>query len=620
MNFGDRKYVLIAAVVFICVVFILRLFWIQVVDDSWTARAADISERKITVFPSRGLIYDRHGELLVANTPVYDIMVVPREVKPFDTLAFASLIGVTVDETKERLRKAKEYSPWKPSEFEKQVTADQYAAISLHLHKYPGFYAQSRTLRTYPQRIAPHMLGYLSEVDARKVAKDPYYKPGDVIGVGGLEQYYEPQLRGHRGVKYVVVDVHNNVQGPYKNGLYDTLAYEGQNLYTSIDARMQAYGERLMAHKRGSVVAIEPRTGEILALVSSPSYDPELLVGRIRNQNYRVLQKDSLNPLFDRALQAQYPPGSIFKIVQSLTALQEGVITPETGFPCNKSLLGCHNHPNAQNVEQAIQFSCNPYFYRVFQREIEQGKDPNRFKDAALGLNLWHEYMVGFGIGQRPGVDLPSAKSGLLPSVPYYDRIYGKEQWAFSTIYSVAIGQGEVEVVPMQMAELACTFANHGYYIDPHIVHAIGYPDSLTKGWQKHTTKVEGKWFDLIAEGMRRVVNEAGGTARVARIPGIEVCGKTGTAQNPHGKDHAVFITFAPMENPRIAMAVYVENSGSGGTWAAPIASLMMEQYLTDTITRPDLEKKMVETDLIAIEKDYKPFVSKVHPARRRHR
>ncbi len=616
MNFDDRRFVLVAAVIFICVVFVLRLFWIQVVDDSWTARAADISERKITVFPSRGLVYDRHGELLVANTPVYDILVVPREVKPFDTLALAELVGVTPLEVRERLKKAKSYSGYKPSEFEKQVTADQFAAISLHLHKYPGFYAQSRTLRTYPQRIGAHMLGYLSEVDAKKVAADPYYRSGDVIGVGGLEQYYEPQLRGRRGVKYVVVDVHNNIQGAFKNGQYDTLAYEGKNLYTSIDARMQEYGERLMRHKKGSIVAIDPKTGGILALVTSPGYDPELLVGRVRNQNYKVLQKDSLNPLFDRALQAQYPPGSIFKIVQTLTALQEGVITPETGLPCIKSLVGCHNHPNASDVVHAIQYSCNPYYYQVFKKEIEQNKVPNRFKDAALGLAEWEPYIRSFGLGQRPAVDLPAAKGGRVPNVAYYDKRYGKEAWAFSTIYSVSIGQGEVEVVPMQMANLAATFANRGWYIDPHIVTAIGEPDSLTK-WERHTTLVDRPWFDLVVEGMRRVTEEAGGTAKGARIPGVTVCGKTGTAQNPHGKDHAVFICFAPMDDPKIAMAVYVENSGFGGTWAAPIASLLMEQYLTDTITRPDVEKRMLEADLIADEKNYRPFVSKAHPRRR---
>ncbi len=615
MNFDDRRFVLVAAVIFVCVVFILRLFWIQVVDDSWKARAADISERKITVFPSRGLIYDRRGELLVANTPVYDIMVVPREVEPFDTIAFGTLVGVPVDEVRKRLAAATKYSRYKPSEFEKQITADQYAAIAVHLHKYPGFYGQSRTLRTYPSRIAPHMLGYLGEVDARKVEQDPYYKAGDVIGVGGLEQYYEKELRGRRGVKYVVVDVHNNVQGPFHDGQYDTLAYEGKNLYTSIDARMQAYGERLMRHKKGSIVAMDPRTGEILCLVSSPAYDPELLVGRVRNTNYVQLQRDSLKPLFDRALQAQYPPGSIFKIVQSLIALQEGVITPNTGFPCNQSLVGCHPGHHANDIMQAIQYSCNPYFYQVFKRMIEQDKDKNRFKDAALGLNEWHDYMMSFGLGQRPALDLPNLKGGSIPSVELYDRIYGKEGWAFSTIYSVSIGQGEVMVVPMQMAMLASIFANKGWYIDPHVVRAVGRPDSVLTRWQRHTTKVDAHWYDLIQEGMRRVVNEPGGTARQARIPGITVCGKTGTAENPHGQDHAVFVSFAPMEDPRIAIAVYVENSGFGGTWAAPIASLLMEQYLTDSISRPEVEKKMLETDLIALEKNYRKPAKK---ARRR--
>ena len=373
---------------------------------------------------------------------------------------------------------------------------------------------------------------------------------------------------------------------------------------------MQAYGERLMAHKKGSIVAIDPRTGGILALVSSPGYDPELLVGRVRNQNYKLLQKDPLNPLFDRAMQAQYPPGSIFKIVQSLTALQMGVINPNTGFACIKSLVGCHDHPTATDVQHAIQYSCNPYFYQVFKREVEQGRVKDRFKDAALGLAQWEPYIRSFGLGERPKVDLPAAKGGRVPNVAYYDRKYGKLGWAFSTIYSVSIGQGEVEVVPMQMANLAAIFANRGWFIDPHIVSAVGHPDSLTR-WERRNVPVDRRWFDLVAEGMRRVTEEAGGTARAARIPGVTICGKTGTAQNPHGKDHAVFICFAPMEDPKIAMAVYVENSGFGGTWAAPIASLLMEQYLTDTITRPDVEKRMLEADLIADEKNYKPFVSK---------
>lgn len=616
MRFDERKYVLIAAVFFICAVFILRLFWVQVLDGHWKAEAANISERKVTVFPSRGLILDRSGDLLVANTPVYDIMVVPKDLRPFDTAAFCTLVGVGKEDLIERLREAAKYSAYKPTVFEKQITAEQWAGISVHLHKYPGFFGQSRTLRTYPRHIAAHLLGYLSEVDARKVAQDPYYKPGDVIGVGGLEQFYEEQLRGRRGVKYVVVDVHNKEQGAYKNGLYDTLAYEGNDLFTSIDAKLQAYGERLMAHKKGSIVALDPATGEVLCLVTSPAYDPELLVGRVRNTNYVTLQKDSLKPLFDRALQAQYPPGSIYKIVQSLIALQEGVITPQTGFVCNKNLVGCHNHPNAMDVEHAIQYSCNPYFYQVFKRIIEQGKDGNRFKDAALGLSEWRDRMLGFGLGQRPAIDLPAAKGGSIPSVALYDRIYGKEAWAFSTIYSVSIGQGEVLVVPTQMANLAAIFANKGWYYDPHLVRAIGHSDSLVFHGEKHTTGIDAQWFPLVDEAMRRVVQEEGGTARGARVEGITICGKTGTAENPHGKDHAVFIAYAPMEAPRIAMAVYVENSGFGGTWAAPIASLMIEQYLRDSISRPEVEKKMLEADLIAEEKHYvKPIKRPRHHA-----
>ncbi|MBP6312654.1 MAG: penicillin-binding protein 2 [Flavobacteriales bacterium] len=607
MNTESRKYVLIAGVLFISCVFILRLFWIQVVDGKWQAAAANMAERKMTVFPSRGLIFDRNEKLLVANTPVYDLMVVPKEVKPFDTLAFCAMIGVPVDDLRLRLAEATKYSKYKPSVMEKQIPADQFATISVHLHKYPGFYGQSRTLRTYPPHAAAHLLGYLSEVNARKVEEDPYYKSGDVIGVGGLESYYETSLRGKRGVSYVLMDVHNNMKGSFKGGAYDTLAVEGSDLYTGIDLDMQLLGEQLMVNKKGSIVALDPKTGEVLCLVSSPSYDPELLVGRVRNTNYGVLQRDPIKPLFDRALQAQYPPGSIFKIAQALIALDEGVITPETGFPCNKSLVGCHNHPNAGDIRQAIQMSCNPYFHQVFKRIVERDEDPkNRFKDAALGLAEWEKRMRSFGLGSRPAIDLPSVKGGNIPGPAYYDRKYGEARWAFSTIYSVSIGQGEVLVAPLQMANLAAIFANKGWYYDPHVVRAIGDPDSVLTTYRvRHQVEIDPKWFDHIHEGMRRVVNEAGGTARRARIDGITVCGKTGTAENPHGQDHAVFVAFAPMEDPKIAIAVYVENSGFGGTWAAPIASLLIEQYLTDSISRPKVVKEMIEADLIAKEATY---------------
>jgi penicillin-binding protein 2 len=606
VNFEGRKYVLIAGVLFIALVFIFRLFWIQVVDDRWKAEAANMAERKVTIYPSRGLVYDRKERLLVANTPVYDLMVVPKEVKQFDTLALAKLISIDPEELRKRLTEARAWSRHKPSVLEKQIPADQYSAISVHLHKYPGFYGQSRTLRTYPPHAAAHLLGYLSEVDARKVKEDPYYRSGDVIGVGGLESFYEPYLRGRRGVSYVLVDVHNNVKGPFKNGQYDTLAVEGKDLFTGLDLDVQQLGERLMRNKKGSIVALDPKTGEVICLVSSPTYDPELLVGRVRNTNYGMLQRDPIKPLFDRALQAQYPPGSIFKIVQSLIALELGAITTTTGFPCNKSQVGCHPHPGAGDIIHAIQYSCNPYFYMVFKRMVEREKERNRFKDAALGLGVWEEHMKSFGVGQRPAIDLPSVKGGNLPGPAYYDRKYGKERWAFSTIYSVSIGQGEVLVAPLQMANLTAIFANKGWYYDPHVVRAIGHPDSVQQRYQqKHHASVDPKWYEYIHEGMRRVVEEPGGTARQARIPGIKVCGKTGTAENPHGKDHAVFIAFAPMEDPQIAIAVYVENSGFGGTWAAPIASLLIEQYLTGKTTRPELEKKMLEADLIAAEKNY---------------
>ncbi|HRD51786.1 MAG TPA: penicillin-binding protein 2 [Flavobacteriales bacterium] len=617
MNFEGRKYVLIAAVLAIAFIFILRLFWIQVVDDKWKASAASMAERKITDYPARGFIYDRKGRLLVANTPVYDVMMVPREVKSFDTTAFAQLIGVPLPELHQRMIDARKYSLYKPSVIEKQIPAGQYAAISVHLHKYPGFYGQSRTLRTYPPRVAAHLLGYLSEVSPAKVAADPYYKSGDVVGVGGLEQYYEDVLRGRRGSRYVLVDVHNNIKGSFKEGRYDTLAVEGKDLFTGIDIDMQRLGEQLMRNKKGSIVALDPRTGEVLCLVSSPTYDPELLVGRVRNTNYGILQNDPIKPLFDRALQAQYPPGSIFKIAQSLIALDEGVIKVNTSFPCIKSLVGCHAHPTATSIEQAIQFSCNPYYYRVFERMVEQNLDKkSRFRDAALGLAEWERRMKSFGLGEKPRMDLPSLKGGNIPGPAYYDRKYGKERWAFSTIYSVSIGQGEVLTVPIQMANLAAIFANKGWYYDPHVVRAIGEADSVQARYrEKHVVEVAPHWFDHIQEGMRRVVHEAGGTARQARIPGITVCGKTGTAENPHGQDHAVFICFAPMEDPKIAMAVYVENSGFGGTWAAPIASLLMEQYLTDTITRPDVMKRMLEADLIEAEKH---FVKKPKKQRQR--
>jgi penicillin-binding protein 2 len=571
---------------------------VQVIDDEWKVEAADISQRRVTIFPSRGLVYDRKGYLMVANTTVYDLMVRPRDVEDLDTTTFCQLVGVSKEDLIERLNKATRYSRYKPTVFEKQIPADQFDAMAIHMHKFKGFYGQPRTLRTYPQRSGAHMLGYIGEVGPRKLEQDAYYRSGDMIGIAGLERSYEEELRGKRGVKYVVVDVHNTVQGDHKGGAFDTSAVDGQNLYTSLSAELQVYGERLMQGKRGSIVAIEPKTGGILAMVSAPSYNPELLVGRVRNKNYKALQNDPKKPLFDRALQAQYPPGSIYKIVQALIGMELGVIDSTSGFVCNKSVVGCHNHPYPRDVLHAIQYSCNPYFYSVFKRIVQQGKQDNIFQDAALGLAEWKDDMRTFGLGQRMNVDLPNIKSGSIPGTDLYDRLYGKHRWAFSTIRSVSIGQGEVLVVPMQMANLACIFANKGYYVDPHIVRAVGEPNNGIP-FEKHQTMASPEWYGLVQEAMRRVVEEPGGTARRARIKGTSVCGKTGTAENPHGKDHSVFIAFAPKEDPKIAIAVYVENAGFGGTWAAPIARLMMEKHLNDSIQNPRSEQRILDANFL---------------------
>lgn len=600
MGLEQRRLVVIFIMLAVGLVFILRLLYIQVIDDHWQQQATSITEHRIDIYPSRGLIFDRNNELLVANTAVYDLMILPKHVEEMDTMAFCDLVGITLQEFHTKWEKAVNWpnASYKPSVFEKQIPLDEFAPIAEKLHRYPGFFSRSRTLRTYPRAVAAHTLGFVGEVDRQQIDSDPYYRSGDQIGINGLEKQYEELLRGRRGVEYKLVDVLNNVVGPFRGGAYDTLAIPGTDIHTTLDAELQAYGERLMANKIGSIVALDPNTGGVLTMVTSPSYDPQLLVGRVRNRNYVELSKDSLKPLFDRALMAKYPPGSIYKMVQALIALDEGVITPNTGFACNKALVGCHNHPAASNVTRAIQYSCNPYFYRTFQRLIERGESRSKFEDSALGLRKWRERMLQFGMGQRLPIDLPSVKSGSVPTVEYYDRVYGEKRWAFSTIYSISIGQGEVEVIPLQMANLAAIMANRGWYIDPHVVASVG-KDQEALPWEKHQTDVDQEYFHLAAEAMRRVVNEPGGTARRARIPDITVCGKTGTAENPHGEDHSVFIAFAPMDNPQIAIAVYVENAGFGGTWAAPIASLMMEQYINGKVERTEVEERMLNANLI---------------------
>ena len=577
------------------VVFVLRLAVLQLFDSEYKEKAERQSLRNITQYPARGLMYDRNGKLLVYNEAVYDLMVIPRMVKDLDTAAFCRALHITRDDFDSRMKKAYTYSPYSASIFMKQISKEEFGRWESQLYKFKGFYISKRTLRIYDRPIAAHVLGYVGEVNEKDLENDPYYKRGDYIGKSGLEASYEELLRGTKGKRIMQVDVHNREIGHYMHGQLDTMPVEGLNLYTTLDADLQEYAEKLMANKRGCIVAIEPSTGEVLTLLSAPCYDPNLLVGRVRGENFLRLQADIAKPLFNRALQAQYPPGSIFKVAQAMIALHLGAITPTTGFVCDK-VLGCHNHPSARNVQEAIKMSCNPYFYYTYRRVIQSGKYKNIYKDSQYGLTVWHDYMLRFGFGQRLDIDLPNVKKGNIPDTAFYNRWYGKERWAFSTIFSNSIGQGEVEVVPLQMANLACIVANRGYYYTPHMVRFYG-PDStkIDKYYERHETGVEREYFDIAARGMYDVVHGAGGTAHKANIPDIAVCGKTGTAEN-YGNDHSVFIAFAPMAAPKIAVAVYGENAqGGGGTWAAPIASLVIEKYLRGEVNRKDFERMYME-------------------------
>ena len=607
-KYSERKWVIGAIFIVFIFIYIIRLAIVQVFDDKYTLSADSNSQRHVTQYPARGLIYDRNGGLLVYNQAAYDLMIIPRQVKTFDTTLFAKLLDVEIDFVIKKIKKTKQYSTYKPSIFIKQVSAERYAKFQEHMFKFPGFFIQSRTLRHYPRPIAAHLLGYVGEVNANNIKKDEYYKSGDYIGISGIERTYEKELRGIKGNKIFLVDVHNRIKGEFRNGKLDEKAVLGENITTTIDLELQEYGEKLMQYKIGSVVALQPKTGEILAIISAPTYDPNQLVGRQRSANYKTLLRDSLKPLFNRALTAQYPPGSIFKIINGLIGIDGGFTSPQSHFVCDKSLVNCHNHPLNKDLKAAIKHSCNPYFFQVYKRIIQQGINKNKFLDSRIGLKYWKEKVISFGLGQRLKVDLPNVSKGSIPGVSFYDRIYkGENTWKFSNIYSNAIGQGEVMVVPIQMANLAAIIANSGYYYTPHIVKAIASkPIENEEFTEKHYADVDTSWYSMIQEGMFEVVNGDHGTARRAKIDSVDVCGKTGTVQNPHGEDHSVFIAFAPRENPQIAIAVYVENSGFGGTWAAPISSLMIEKYLNRVISERNIkykEKRIFEYTPLKVEK-----------------
>lgn len=600
----DRKYIIGAFFIVVALIYISRLFYIQLIDDQYKLDARNNAFRYRTEYPVRGYIYDRNGKLMVFNEQSYDLLVTPRMAKGCDTMAICSVLEITKDEFIKRMKKASQApnSPRKESIFEKALTAKVYAALQEKLYRFKGFDIQSRTIRKYPRAVAAQLLGYMGEVTKDKAAKDPYYREGDYIGQSGIERSYEEELRGKKGTQIVMVDVHNKTKGRYMNGMYDTLAIPGKPLFSSIDIDLQEYGEKLMKGKKGSIVAIDPQTGEILCLVSSPNYDPNLLVGgKERSKNFTKLFYDTLNmPLFNRALQAMYPPGSTFKLIDALIAQQDNLISRSTVFPCHGGYppMGghpkCHSHPSTDLVG-SIATSCNSYYSYVFREIVDQKKFPH-FED---GYNHWREAVRSFGPNTKLGTDLPYDKPGNVPSVEYYNKVFGKNHWRSNTVVSLGIGQAELTLVPLQMANVVASIANQGFFYVPHCIRGIGMEKHLDKRFkEKHYTYVQSPIaYKNVHDGMQSCVDA--GTGRASKLKDIIVCGKTGTAENPHGEDHAVFSAFAPRVNPKIAIVCFVENAGFGGTWSAPIVGLMIEKYLTGKITKPDVEKRMMEADLI---------------------
>jgi penicillin-binding protein 2 len=598
--FINRKYVIMALIVLASFGLIIRLFIIQVVKDSYRISADNNVLRYVTQYPARGLIYDRNGKLIVFNQAAYDLMVVPAQTsKIIDTTGFCNLLGISNQFFRDRMKAAVNYQRRAPSVFLKQISNETYAKFQEKMFIYPGFYVQPRTLRKYSKPVAAHILGYVSEVDEGLIKRDPYYKPGDYIGKSGIEEAYEKELRGRRGVKIFLVDVFSRIKGSYAEGKMDTLAVQGADIISGIDLDLQEYGELLMKNKRGSIVAIEPETGEVLALVSSPNYDPGLLVGRVRSDNFAKLQADTaIKPLYNRALMASYPPGSTFKPINGLIGLQEGVISPETQFGCSNRYLfvKCHSHTSPLDLVGAIKNSCNSYFCQTYRRVLENPRY-NTLTDAYI---KWKSYLNEFGFGNKLGTDFVNELTGFIPSPDYYDRYHGKNKWKALTIISMAIGQGEIGTTPLQMANMTAAIANRGYFYSPHIVKSIGADRIIDQHFiTKHQISIDTTNFEKIILGMEAVVN-SGGTGAIAALKDIIVCGKTGTAQNTHGDDHSVFIAFAPKDNPRIAIAVYVENAGFGSTYAAPVASLMIEKYIKGEISNKAMEQRMLELNLEA--------------------
>ena len=582
---------------------LIRLFSIQILDDSYKRDAANNSMVYHTIYPPRGIIYDRNGEVLVGNRICYDILVTPREVTAFDTLALAKALDLDTLWIREQMAYYKKYRSrigWQTLQFAKRVSIEQYMKFAERAYDFPGFRAQVRTVREYPFNAGGNLLGYVSEVNDRDIEKDPEaYKSGDYIGKTGLEAAREKDLRGEKGYHVFLRDSRNKVQSSYKDGEFDKEAVPGKNIVTTIDAHLQQYGQELMKGKKGSLIALEPSSGEILAMVSSPGIDVDVLSDM--GANYSRLAADPGRPMFNRTVQASYPPGSVFKLVNGLIGLQEGVLEPWYQYPCNHGYaytktrkLGCHGHRSPLRLEEAVMMSCNAYFCYVLKNLLERPEDGTVNEE----FDKWRDYVLSFGFGQKLGSDFPSELGGNIPTSKLYDKRYGNGRWRTSNVISLSIGQGEIGATPLQIANLAAIMANRGWYRIPHIVKDSEGLEIDERFREKHYTMVDTSHFSKVIGGMWMAVNAApgaGGTAGLAAVPGLDICGKTGTAQNPHGADNSVFICFAPRENPKIAVVGYIENAGWGGSWACPLASLLIEKYLTGGTVRPDLEKRMLE-------------------------
>lgn len=597
MDADIRKLVIQIIIISVVFIYLTRLFYIQVIDRT---SASEI--RKKEVRAPRGLIKDRNGLVVVANQPMYDLMLIAKDLKAFDTLLFCDLIGMDKSNFLEKIDRAKKL-PYKPFLFKRQLDFREYAIVQEEIHEFPGFYSVSQTKRVYPFRSAAHVLGYVGKVDSSEILEfKGVYNDQDFIGKTGLESTYETYLKGEKGEEWLLYDVHNRVKGKYNSGEKDKLPMPGFNLITSLDIELQNYGEALMKNKRGSVVAIEPSSGEILAFISSPTYDPSVMVGGKRGEMFDKLKKDTLKPLFNRPVMAMYPPGSTFKTIMSLIGLEEEAIKSKTKYKCNglskiPGIVTCHDHDKVKGVRDAIRFSCNNYYSFLMKDHFALEK----FTNASKAYDNWFEYASSFGLGKKLTQEFPFESKGNLPKKGYYDKLYGKGRWKAPTIISLSVGQGELLMTPIQIANVFSAIANRGYYIKPHLVKWLELENG-TKKIDFDTVKIpiKDRYFEKVVLGLEDVVQK--GTARRSKIKSIDMCGKTGTAENPHGEDHSVFAAFAPKEQAKIAIAVFVENSGFGSTWAAPIASLMIEKYLNKTIEgkqRKYLEKTMLEGNLI---------------------